>query len=135
MTDAWMRIGEAFVRAVDRLNEVVCPDDRGFVSRVQQTSNDTFALRALVSYSPRSAPGDEHLVVSLDFRREGQNVVGQADLARGDGFVLDESEILAASPERRFAMSVADVETVEKAVEEFVGRQLEVLRSELQGSS
>jgi hypothetical protein len=133
MTDAWDELWTSFVVAVERLNERLDPDARGFVSRLERSANDVFALRALVSYSPARAPGDERLVISLDVQREGAHVVGRADLARGDGVVLDETTILPAVALQALATSSSRLENARTAVTDFVARQQPLIESELRG--
>jgi hypothetical protein len=92
MTTVEDQLWASFQSAVERLNQSVTPEERGFITRIDRHANDVFPFRAHVSYSPVSAPGHERLVLSVDFRRGGGVVEGRLDIARGDGVALvDES--------------------------------------------
>ncbi len=130
MTVALDPIWEVFEAAVHRLNERLAPEALGMVARVQRSSNDVFPLRALVSYSPSATPGDEQLVISVDFRYDGPAIVGTADLARGDGVVLDEAELPAISRDDP-AAAASEVTAAGSAVGSFVARQYDTVLSEL----
>jgi hypothetical protein len=123
-------IWEAFEAAVDRLNERFRPEGFGMIARVQRSSNDVFPLRALASYSASATPGDEQLVISVDFRYNGSTIVGTADLARGDGVVLDEAE-LPAIGRHDPAVAAGEVTAAAHAVATFVARQYDTVLSEL----
>jgi hypothetical protein len=129
--NAWDSIWERFVAVVDRLDARLQPNGRGFVSRVERNANDVFPLRALVSYSPVGSPGDERLVISVDFQRVSGMVVGRADLARGDGSMLADEEILAPQSEGGLTTSLAEIDAVSRRVEAFVTHQYERLATEL----
>jgi hypothetical protein len=94
MTGAWDAMWVRFREVVDLLNESLGVEEAGLIVRVDRHANEGFPFRAWASYSPASSPGDEQLVLSLDFKRDGSEVLGQIDIARGDGLVLAEQQIL-----------------------------------------
>jgi hypothetical protein len=135
MSDVCDLIWGSFAAAVEQLNAVVRPEEHGFISRLERSASDRFPLRALASYSPAEAPGDEQLVISLDVGRERTTITGHVDLARGDGLVLADAEVLPSVTEDAIAASPSMLADTETAVAEFVARQEDAVLSELRGSS
>ncbi len=89
----WDHIWETFRALVQDLNDSLGVEARGYIVRLDRHSNDVFPFRAWVSYSPAAEPDQEQLVISLDFKRSGHAIVGNIDIARGDGYVLaDQAE-------------------------------------------
>jgi hypothetical protein len=118
VTGLWDDTSTNFRRVVGRLNESLRAVEAGFVVRVDHHTTDVFPFRGWASFSPASSPGDEQLVLSLDFKRDGNEIHGHVDLARGDGLVLadeqvvgpfDETSIDAPDAIRRAEKSVSAV--------------------------
>lgn len=131
MSASWDQLWSEFAAAVERLNAAVHPESRGYLPKLERSANDAFALRALVSYSPIAAPGDERLVISLDVSREGPDVIGYMDVARGDGFVLAEEEVVHRISEAELAGSPAVLDGATEALASFVEQQYDTLVLEL----
>jgi hypothetical protein len=72
VSDSWDQVWVVFQESVGRLHHAAEPEGRGFVVRLDRYANETFPFRAHASYSPASAPGDEELVLSVDFKRVGR---------------------------------------------------------------
>jgi hypothetical protein len=130
VTRIWDELWLNFHSLVGTLNETIRPEDAGFVVRVGRHANDTFPFRAWASYSPASSPGDEELVLSVDFKRTGPKIEGHVDLARGDGVVLAGQELGEPFNEETEAVNAA-VRAADAAVQQFIATHRELFESTL----
>lgn len=128
----WDSLWAGFREDIDDLDRALgLMDD--FAVRLDRSANDRFPLRATASYSPRSSPGDERLVVSLDVKREGGRIVGSVDLARGDGRVLARQQVVDGVDERTI-VAEQKLRDAAQAVTRFVTENRSVIDLELRGS-
>lgn len=130
MTSAWDEFWLSFRALVEELNETVGAEEAGFVVCVDRHVNDAFPLRAWVSYSPLSSPGDEAVILSVDFKRAGPKVKGHVDLARADGFVLAEQRLAEPFEENSAAADDA-IRAADAAVQRFAMTHCKLLKREL----
>jgi hypothetical protein len=125
----WDSIWIRFREVVDHLNKALGADE-AFIVRVDHSTSDAFPFRAWASYSAPSSPGDEHLVLSLDFKRDAGEVRGHVDIARGDGLVLADQQIIDSIDEGSAGASEA-LRSAADAVERFVMAHRSLIESEL----
>lgn len=130
MTAVWDRLWLDFQTTVEVLNKAVKPEDRGFLVRVERSDNDVFPLRAVATFAPLSSPGDEALVLSMDFRRSEDRVEGHLDLAHGDGLVLAD-EPLGVAPETDPAALDSSLRAARSKLERFVRMNQSAIEREL----
>ena len=92
VSEAWLAAGERWTEAV---NEVAASlQEKNPALRLQQglDGNDIFPLRGWASFARGETVGDEALVISLDVKAGVDEFRAEADIARGDGFVLAHSD-------------------------------------------
>ncbi len=132
MSTIWDGVGERFEEFLRHLSHDLRAADKGFRVATDRYANDSFPLRAGVSYSPLTSPGDEQLVISLDVKRSGDVVEAIVDIARGDGFILAEQEILRANESRAQPEELGEqARAAERKAEEFLRSQTTLLSLEL----
>lgn len=130
MTGLWKDMWIKFRDVVGGLNESLRTEEAGFVVRVDHHATDIFPFRAWASYSPASSPGDEQLVLSLDFKRDGDEVHGHVDIARGDGLVLADEQVADAFDETSSDAPEAILRAAER-LQRFVEAHRPLIQSEL----
>lgn len=130
MTTGWDRLWMEFKTLVGSLNDTVRPEERGFVVQVARSENDVFPLRAVAAYSPAASPGDEALVLSLDFQRTAGRIEGRVDFARGDGSVLADAPLVDQFAEAD-APSDAAIGLATASLQQFLAAHRELVEQEL----
>lgn len=133
MTTIWNDVGDRFLEFLRELSTELGAPEKGFRVAVDRYANESFPLRAGVSFSPLSAPGDEQLVISLDVKRSGDALEGTVDIARGDGLVLAEQQVLEAPEAEVGSEKIRELaHTAEQAAEDFLQAHAKLLSSELE---
>jgi len=80
----WENLGVVFRWLVEQVTQV----NAVAWSSSGRTSTDVFPFGAYLSFSRSGEPGVEDLVISLDCKRVGEELVLSSDIAAGDGYVL-----------------------------------------------
>jgi hypothetical protein len=129
--DVWTEVGDRWERRLISVIADLVALNPGLMVRTGRDGNDRFALREWTSFVRRDTPGDEEIVISLDITTEVDGYRAQADIARGDGYVL------AASAVETIVLS-DDTDTLRanalkamRSVETFLATNKELLSGEL----
>lgn len=130
MTGLWDDMWTKFRDVIGRLNDSLGVEEAGFVVRVDHHATDVFAFRGWASYSLASSPGDEQLVLSLDFKRDANEIRGHIDLARGDGLVLSDEQVVEPFDETS-SDAPESIRRAAEGLQRFVEAHRSLIQSEL----
>lgn len=97
------------------------------------SDNAAMPFRAWASFGRNGIPGEEDLVITVDFKRAEHSLEVTADIARGDGLVL------ADAPPKRISLRTdtgtlrEEILAAEQLAEDFISSQQPLLCDELSG--
>jgi hypothetical protein len=90
MTPDWDGVWEKLSAVFRRLADEVARENAAAWSASGRTSTDVFPFGAYLSFNRSGEPGVEDVVISVDGKRDGGEIVLSIDIAAGDGLVLAE---------------------------------------------